>query len=40
MIIKRENNFSDRVNDPVSKGKNVPMLTHMEFECKIARQRK
>ena len=36
MIVKFENNFSDRVNDPVSKGKKVPMLTPMEFDCKMA----
>ena len=40
MILKRENNFSDRVNDPVSKGKKVPMLTPMEFGCKMAREEK
>ena len=39
MILKRENNFSDRVNDPVSKGKKVPMLTPMEFWSKMARKR-
>ena len=31
MILKRENNFSDRVNDPVSMGKKVPMLTPMDL---------
>ena len=39
MILKREYNFSDRVNDPVSKGKKVHMLTPMEFDCKIAQKR-
>ena len=37
MILKREKNFSDRVNDNVSKGKKVPMLTPMKFYCKMAR---
>ena len=40
MILKRENKFSDQVNDPVSKGKNVRMLTPMEFDCKMARKQK
>ena len=35
MILKRENKFSDRVNDPVPMGKKVPMLTPMDFECKM-----
>ena len=40
MILKRENIFSDPVNDPVSMGKKVPMLTPMDFECEMARKRK
>ena len=36
MILKRESNFSNRVNDPVSKGEKVPMLTPMEFDSKMA----
>ena len=28
MILKQENNFSDRVNDPVPMGQKVPMLTN------------
>ena len=32
MILKCENNFSDRVKDPVSKGKKVPT---MEFDTKM-----
>ena len=40
MILKRESYFSDRVNDPVSKGKKVPMLTPMEFDSKMAWKRK
>ena len=40
MILKQENNLSDRVNDPVSKGKKDHMLTPMEFDCKMARKRK
>ena len=36
MILKGENNFLDRVNDPVSMGKKVPMLTPMEFDYKLA----
>ena len=31
MILKRENNFSNRVNDPVPMGQKVPMLTPMDF---------
>ena len=37
MILKWENNFADRVNDAVSKGKKIPMLIPMEFDCKMAR---
>ena len=40
MILKRENNFLDRVNDAFSKGKKVPMLTTMKFDSKMARKRK
>ena len=36
MILRRENNFADRVNDPVSKGKKISMLTPMEFDSKMA----
>ena len=39
MILKRENNFSDRVHDPVPKGEKVPMLTPMEFLSKMAWKR-
>ena len=40
MILKGENNFSDRVNDLVSKEKKVPMLTPMEFDSKMAQEGK
>ena len=40
MIQKREHKFSDRVNDPFSKRKKVPMLTLMEFHCKMPQKRK
>ena len=40
MILKQENKFSHRVNEPVSKGKNVPMLKPIELDCQMARKRK
>ena len=40
IILKQENNFSDRVNDLVSKRKKVPMLTPVEFDSKMVETRK
>ena len=40
MILKRENNFIDRVNDPISKGKKVLRLTPIKFDSEMAQKRK